>query len=1314
MSSYEAKDFKVGDPIDSEVAKHIELLQDVFGTKDGAKPGNSRQAYIELQGSIPWIKMQSGVKLSDAAAADYNTTSGDALAKANILFGLNVRLESKDDQGNPKFAGYAPNTNTILPGYEQSKDLGIRPRPGITSMNIQSHNRFGSLRTATVSYQCWTKEQMDAMEVLYMRPGMTVLLEWGHSKILKSETQVVPSDFGIDYFTAGDSIPKLISEIHSKRKQSKYSYDAIVGIIKNFSWSFRADGGYDCRVDLVTSGDLIESYKANFYLEQSVVEELVKQQVGKYKEDNNVTGSLNLEFPNVLYDSKTLYSLKDIPALDGLYGEFCGALESALASAPSYFESYINSVDDTEKKRIYDECSFKSEITNDLSKALDWAKKILGSLSLVKGGATLAKATQGYLVDNKLETVGTVEIKSQSPWTNGIVNLNVADLNNDLESGKVEAGYAAILPLRGDYPSVPDLLYATDQITKLDTFGPTQALAMALNLLKYARFSDGQTYKQIFWFPGYSNFKGPTPIKYKPANAASTDFIQEIRPGSEVADRNFYVGNDGVFGTSHFDNAYKVNFYNLESNLPATLSPSPNRGETSYRYSLRSYIPSLVLKDYEDKFAQDTEFPYNLGPAAFGKVKFTGFSLIRKTNADLTQTVATIDPETGEAGAAILDRNDDNLSKLHHHLRAAIENVYTSRYLKQPFIGKNFSTVFRYRPLHGDNSSVPAEIETLFGFEKSAKVRKENLEVYGGYENQLKAWNLILGGRFEVRDGSNHNTVYVKLGALLELINRHILQSETNYFYLFKTTYKDKNSTPLYRTLDDHLSVDPEICILPHTISKLKIPGHDPSYLIGKDAPIILNIELSINFLLDTLTKYIDSDGSVTLLTYLQEILDEVSRVCGGVNDLQLQYMEDAGLFYVVDRTAITPYPKSDYQKINVFGLNSIVRNVNMVSKITPKMSSMIAISAQDTAFTSTEESTGFAALNRGVTDRMYADRYDEDRKAKDNTVDYDELRTKLLNDVVDLKEQLRTYYEERTVPIVSTDTRAGVYENYCKFLLGADSKYRVGGRPTYNFIIPFELQLELYGISGIQVMDAFIINKDILPKTYGGRTNAPIAFLVTGVEHTINRGSWVTRLKTQIFNIEETLAVNPTAPAFGLVNGVKPNGFPPKTTSSSEAFKKNMPNYDPDARPSWAPIEKHTSVRASSLIAPWRSLKNRPHYGIDFAANKNLKCIAVCDGIWAAGGNNPDGYGDTWGYLKEYDSEGKHIRSHVYGHTNKTMFKTGDKVKKGDVVALVGNKGSSTGDHLHYEIWWPYKSKRYDATVYLNETTPPAGVNTF
>ena len=39
------------------------------------------------------------------------------------------------------------------------------------------------------------------------------------------------------------------------------------------------------------------------------------------------------------------------------------------------------------------------------------------------------------------------------------------------------------------------------------------------------------------------------------------------------------------------------------------------------------------------------------------------------------------------------------------------------------------------------------------------------------------------------------------------------------------------------------------------------------------------------------------------------------------------------------------------------------------------------------------------------------------------------------------------------------------------------------------------------------------------------------------------------------------------------------------------------------------------------------------------------------------------------------------------YGHCKELLKKKGDKVKRGDVIALVGNTGRSTGPHVHYMV---------------------------
>lgn len=85
-------------------------------------------------------------------------------------------------------------------------------------------------------------------------------------------------------------------------------------------------------------------------------------------------------------------------------------------------------------------------------------------------------------------------------------------------------------------------------------------------------------------------------------------------------------------------------------------------------------------------------------------------------------------------------------------------------------------------------------------------------------------------------------------------------------------------------------------------------------------------------------------------------------------------------------------------------------------------------------------------------------------------------------------------------------------------------------------------------------------------------------------------------------------------------------------------------------------------------------------HEGLDFSAPTGTPIRAAAGGIVTASEHSPD-YGNI---VKVDHGSGLETR---YAHASKLLVKAGDRVEKGQVVALVGSTGRSTGAHLHYEI---------------------------
>lgn len=145
---------------------------------------------------------------------------------------------------------------------------GIVPMPGITDVSIKTKSAYGSLREAKVSFECHNLRQLEILELLYMRPGYPILLEWGWSMYVDNNGHIQNAPQWIsekpEFWDASKISQEAISaNIIQKRKETDGNYDGILGFCKNFSYTARPDGGFKCSTELMAVGETINAIKGN-------------------------------------------------------------------------------------------------------------------------------------------------------------------------------------------------------------------------------------------------------------------------------------------------------------------------------------------------------------------------------------------------------------------------------------------------------------------------------------------------------------------------------------------------------------------------------------------------------------------------------------------------------------------------------------------------------------------------------------------------------------------------------------------------------------------------------------------------------------------------------------------------------------------------------------------------------------------------------------------------------------------------------------------------------------------------------------------
>lgn len=120
---------------------------------------------------------------------------------------------------------------------------------------------------------------------------------------------------------------------------------------------------------------------------------------------------------------------------------------------------------------------------------------------------------------------------------------------------------------------------------------------------------------------------------------------------------------------------------------------------------------------------------------------------------------------------------------------------------------------------------------------------------------------------------------------------------------------------------------------------------------------------------------------------------------------------------------------------------------------------------------------------------------------------------------------------------------------------------------------------------------------------------------------------------------------------------------------------KRNLLAATPSLRPTKGWISSEFGYR----ISPFTGRKEL-HRGLDIATHHGTPIIAPADGLVTYSGKK-------WlmGNMLSLDHGYGMVTR--YGHIDKLLKNKGDRVKRGDVIATVGNTGRSTGPHLHYEV---------------------------
>ena len=232
--------------------------------------------YIRNVGAFPGFEQPGDVTYEEAGGEKGAFVTKKAPDKTSSFLAEKVILYNgtalKEGSGLGLRSGFDYKKETSFinsdKAYNNYNSLGIRPMPGVTGFDIQSYNPYGTLRIANVRFVVHSIEDLNLAEKLFLRPGYSCVVEFGHSVYIDNSGNIQRPKMGsttLSNSTLFGQEKKIIDveeQIEKKRKNSNFNYDAFFGYVTNFDYSFRPDGGFDCSMKIASKGQVLDSIKS--------------------------------------------------------------------------------------------------------------------------------------------------------------------------------------------------------------------------------------------------------------------------------------------------------------------------------------------------------------------------------------------------------------------------------------------------------------------------------------------------------------------------------------------------------------------------------------------------------------------------------------------------------------------------------------------------------------------------------------------------------------------------------------------------------------------------------------------------------------------------------------------------------------------------------------------------------------------------------------------------------------------------------------------------------------------------------------------